>query len=68
VVALFCILMMVAMMWMMMGGMSALHRACLATTASGRQYSEVVVCFGLTFDALAGLGRDVPSAVRDRPH
>ena len=26
VVALFCILMMVAMMWMMMGGMSTLHR------------------------------------------
>jgi hypothetical protein len=25
VVALFCILMMVAMMWMMMGGMSAFH-------------------------------------------
>ena len=25
-VALFCIPMMVAMMWMMMGGMSALHR------------------------------------------
>jgi hypothetical protein len=25
VVALFCILMMVTMMWMMMGGMSALH-------------------------------------------
>ena len=25
-VALFCILMMVAMMWMMMGGMSAFHR------------------------------------------
>ena len=26
VVALFCIVMMLAMMWMMMGGMSALHR------------------------------------------